>query len=142
MSFDAKNREHLASLRSLLAAMDSRGTDVIVASACNAPTGAEVDRSEVLAVQLAAAVDVDEYAALPEAHRAAWFMFLSSCAGVAVPIRDSAVWGFITSIWKGGTTLGRLEALLKKQGASAVEQLFGEGTLITHLDIAAARAVE
>ena len=82
-----------------------------------------------------AAVVGSEYAGLTAVQRDAW----GAIVGLPfIPVSSTNIRQQITSIWSAGTTTRANLVELQTRRCTRAEQLFGEGVIIHHLDVAAA----
>jgi len=114
--------------------------DAEVATYFNTQPGANIDVQTVSAADMQAAVDIGEYIGLTDAQRSGWLTLLTVAADGGFPVANTALRAQIAAIWAPGTTRTNLVALQTKSGTLA-EQEFGDGFALSHLQVAAARAL-
>lgn len=111
-----------------------------MASQCNSRSAvsALIEISYVKPEDAQAAVIGSEYAALTAVQRDMW----GTIVGLPqIPVSNTNIRQQVTNVWSAGTTTrANLVALQFRRGSRA-EQLWGEGVVIHHLDIAAALAL-
>lgn len=96
-----------------------------------------IDRQTITGNEFLNAVVPAEYAALVDPEAKAWVRALFTKD--EIDIRSPAIRTIVASLFPvGSTTRANLAALQKRPG-SVAEQLFGIGTVVSHVDVAEAR---
>lgn len=121
-----------------LVALRDAGSDQAIADALNlARATITVNRNDISAKELMAAVVLAEYTALTQASRDLWQALLTIAP---LDAQDTQTKATVAAIFGAGTTTRtNLQALATRTGSRA-EQLWGTGTRIQALDVSRALA--
>ncbi len=145
MSFNRKSTAQAGQLSAYIIANTPSGLDFSnaedppLAVAMNSSSTDTVDRTSVTARDMLTATDGTEYASLAAARQRAWGVIMAVAAEGGIDPNDPSVVSQIQAVWDAGATRTALLALQTKEATHA-ESLFGDGTRLVHLDIAAARS--
>jgi hypothetical protein len=122
-----------------LVALKTAGSDQAIADALNLvrATITGINRNDISAKELMAAVVLAEYTALTQANRDLWQALLTIAPLDAQDTQTRTTVGAIFGT--GTTTRTNLQALASRTGSRA-EQLWGTGTRVTALDVSRALA--
>lgn len=122
-----------------LVALKTAGSDQAIADALNLvrATITGINRNDISAKELMAAVVLTEYTALTQASRDLWQALLTIAP---LDANDTQTRTTVGAIFGAGTaTRTNLQALASRTGSRA-EQLWGTGTQVTALDVSRALA--
>jgi hypothetical protein len=121
------------------AALRLHGSHAGIANAINlvGKSGEQIDPQFLDPWRAQEAVDPIEFAALTQPMRDLWRILLQF---EQMPMKSIAVRTQIAAIWAAGTQTRNRIVTLQKRSASRAEVLFGEGTFVTHEQIAEALA--
>ena len=146
MAFDRNSTAQVGQLKVYIQANSPGGRtfansdDVQMTVAMNAPSTNVVPRANITATQVLKCIDAGEYASMSVARQNAWGMMMTVIAVEGVDPNDASLVAQIASVWSGqANTLAALGALRNKTATHA-ESVFGDGTALGYLDIAAARS--
>ncbi len=118
-----------------LVALKAAGSDQAIADALNlSRAGITVDRNDIQAKELQAAVVVAEYVALAQPQRDLWQALLTIAPLNAGDANTKAA---VAAVFSAGATRTALVALATRQGSRA-EQLWGTGGRVQALDVSRA----
>ena len=97
--------------------------------------GGTIIRATVTAADLQGCVVPAEYAALSAVQQNAWSAILVAAAGNGVPVSNANIRAQVTAIWGAATTTRANCAALQSRPGSRAEALWGDGTVVTDLDV-------